>query len=138
MPFALHSRAMTTPAAAPSTTIISAMDLSAAFAKSRSFLETPEYRIGTARREGPGEVEVHDIDTDIFYVIEGTATLVTGGETLEPRVVAPNETRGSSIRGGETRTVGAGDMIIIPKTVPHWFKEVPVPFVYLVVKSTSR
>lgn len=123
----------------PSTTIIKAADLAASFAKGRSFLENPEYRIGTARREGPGDVEIHNIDTDIFYVVEGTAVLVTGGEALEPRTTGPNEIRGSSIKGGDTQTVGAGDMIIIPKTVPHWFKEVPkAPFVYLVIKSTSR
>lgn len=120
------------------TTIISAADLTAAFAKSKSFIETPEYRISTARREGPGEVEVHTIDTDIFYVIDGTAALVTGGEMLEPRQTGPTEFRGSSIKGGVTKTVGKGDMIIIPKNDPHWFKEVRAPFIYLVIKSTSR
>jgi len=124
---------------APVTTIIPAKDLAASFAKGRSFLETPEYRIATARRVGPGDVEVHTIDTDIFYVTEGTATLVTGGDMLEPRTTGPNEIRGSSIKGGETKTVGKGDIIVIPKTVPHWFKEVTeAPFVYIVVKSTSR
>jgi mannose-6-phosphate isomerase-like protein (cupin superfamily) len=123
--------------AEPKTTIIKGADLEAAFAKSKSFLETPEYRISTARREGPGDVEVHNVDTDIFYVVEGTATLVTGGEMLEPRTTGPNEIRGSSIKGGETKTVGKGDIIVIPKLVPHWFKEVPGPFVYLVIKSTS-
>ncbi|MEO8360155.1 MAG: cupin domain-containing protein [Vicinamibacteria bacterium] len=120
------------------TTIISAADLTAAFAKSKSFLETPEYRISTARREGPGDVEIHTVDTDIFYVIEGTATLVTGGEMLESRQTGPHEFRGSSIKGGVTKTVGKGDMIIIPKNDPHWFKEVKAPFIYLVIKSTSR
>ncbi len=124
---------------APAASIIPAKDLAASFAKGRSFLETPEYRIATARREGPGEVEIHGIDTDILYVVEGAATLVTGGEMLEPRTTGPNEIRGSSIKGGETKTAGKGDIIVIPKTVPHWFKEVTqAPFVYLVVKSTSR
>lgn len=120
------------------TTIIDAARTAAAFAAGGSFLETPEYRVGMARREGPGDAEVHDIDTDIFYVFEGTATLVSGGEMVEPRTVGPNEHRASSTRGGEARTVAKGDIIVIPRGVPHWFNEVSVaPFIYLVVKSTK-
>jgi quercetin dioxygenase-like cupin family protein len=123
----------------PLTRVISKDEVKAAFAAGGSFIETPEYRVGMARREGGGEAEVHDIDTDIFYVFEGTATLVTGGEMVEPRTVAPNETRASSTRGGVSKVVSKGDIIVIEKTVPHWFTEVTsAPFVYLVVKSTAR
>jgi quercetin dioxygenase-like cupin family protein len=91
-----------------------------------------------ARREGPGDAEVHDVDTDIFYVFEGTARLVSGGEMVEPRTVAPGEHRASSTRGGEARMVAKGDIIVIPRGVPHWFNEVSgAPFIYLVVKSTK-
>lgn len=122
----------------PHTTIIAAEKVAASLAGGGSFLETPEYRVGMARREGPGDAEVHDIDTDIFYVFDGTATLVSGGELVEPRTVAPNEHRASRTRGGEARTVTKGDIIVIPRTVPHWFNEVSeAPFVYLVVKSTK-
>jgi len=122
----------------PITTIIPAARVAAAFTAGGSFLETPEYRLGMARREGKGDAEVHDVDTDIFYVFEGTATLVSGGEMVEPRAVAPNEHRASSTRGGDTRTVTKGDIIVIPCGVPHWFNEVAAaPFIYLVVKSTK-
>lgn len=121
------------------TTIIGAAEIAAAFTAGGSFLETPDYRVGLARREGPGDAEVHDIDTDIFYVFEGTATLVTGGEMVNPRTVGPNETRAASTRGGLAKEVSKGDVIVIPRTVPHWFTEVAsAPFIYLVVKSTTR
>lgn len=124
--------------AEPVTRVISAAEIVAAFAAGQSFIENPEYRIGLARREGPGDAEVHDVDTDIFYVFEGAATLVTGGAMVEPRTVGPNETRASSTTGGESKTVSKGDVIVIPRTVPHWFNHVSVsPFVYLVVKSTK-
>ena len=124
--------------AAPTTRIIRADELAEACATGASFVETPEYRVGAARREAPGDAEVHDVDTDIFYVLEGTATLVTGGEMVEPRTVGPNETRAASTRGGVAQTVSKGDIIVIPRTVPHWFNEVnAAPFVYLVVKSTK-
>ena len=51
--------------------------------------------------------------------------------------VADGELRGSAIEGGETRHIGAGDVIIIPHGIPHWFKKVTVPFTYYVVKSSS-
>jgi len=120
------------------TTIIPAAQVAAAFASGGSFLETPEYRVGMARREGPGDAEVHDVDTDIFYVFDGVANLVSGGEMVEPRTVAPGEHRASSTRGGEARKVAKGDIIVIPRGVPHWFNEVSeAPFIYLVVKSTK-
>ena len=123
----------------PHTTIISPAEIAAAFAAGASFIETPEYRVGLARREGPGDAEVHDIDTDIFYVFEGAATLVTGGEMVEPRTVGPNESRAPGTKGGVAKTVSKGDVIVIPSTVPHWFTEVTAaPFIYLVVKSTSK
>lgn len=121
-----------------SPTIVPAADVLAAFAAGGSFLETPEYRVGMARREGPGDAEVHDLDTDIFYVFEGAATLLIGGVLVEPQTVGPNEHRASSTSGGEARTVNRGDIIVIPRTVPHWFNEVSAaPFIYLVVKSTK-
>lgn len=121
------------------TTIVAAADVIKAMTQGGSFLETPDYRVGMARREGPGDAEVHDIDTDVFYVFEGAATLVSGGEMLEPRTVGPNEHRASSTRGGHSRTVAKGDIIVIPRGVPHWFNAVSeAPFVYLVVKSTTR
>jgi mannose-6-phosphate isomerase-like protein (cupin superfamily) len=123
----------------PHTTIVDAARVAASFAAGGSFLETPEYRVGMARREGPGEAEVHDIDTDIFYVFEGAATLVTGGEMVDPRSVGPHETRAPRTRGGVAKPVSKGDVIVIPRTVPHWFTEVTAaPFIYLVVKSTAR
>jgi mannose-6-phosphate isomerase-like protein (cupin superfamily) len=124
--------------AEPLTRLIPAAEVLAAFAAGGSFIETPQYRVGLARREGPGDAEIHDTDTDIFYIFEGAAVLVTGGQMVEPRTVEPNEVRAASTLGGEARTVSKGDIIVIPRTIPHWFKEVTeAPFIYLVVKSTA-
>jgi glc operon protein GlcG len=95
------------------------------------------YRVNASRRDGPGEAEVHLHDTDIFYVREGSAVFVTGGTVVEPRQLAPGEIRGSAIEGGVERRLEAGDVITIPRGVPHWFKAVARPFTYYVVKSAS-
>ena len=108
--------------------------VSAAFAKGAVLFEGPGFMVHASRRDGAGQAEVHVKDTDVIHVLEGTTTFVTGGEVVDGKPVAPEEIRGASIRGGETRHLAKGDVIIVPNGVPHWFKEVPGPFLYYVVK----
>src|SRR5215467_3750858 len=92
------------------------------------------YMVHTSRREGPGMVEVHTKDTDILYVLKGSATVVTGGTMVDDKPIAADEIRGREINGGESRKLVPGDAMIIPNGVPHWFKEVQAPFLYYVIK----
>jgi glc operon protein GlcG len=92
------------------------------------------YMVHTSRREKPGLAEIHTLDTDIIYVMEGTATFVTGGTAIETKEIAPNEIRGSRIDGGDTRQLVKGDVIIVPNGVAHWFKEVGGTFLYYTIK----
>ena len=71
---------------------------------------------------------------DIFYVLRGTATFVTGGTVVGGKTTAPNEILGASIRDGKTHQLVKGDVIIVPQSTPHWFKQVEAPFLYFVVK----
>jgi mannose-6-phosphate isomerase-like protein (cupin superfamily) len=70
-------------------------------------------------------------------VLDGTATLVTGGRAVNANTTAPQEIRGSTIEEGQARRVGKGDLVVVPSGVPHLFKDVKGPFVYYVVKVTS-
>jgi mannose-6-phosphate isomerase-like protein (cupin superfamily) len=106
----------------------------AAFARGQPLLEVVDYKIHASRREGPGMAEIHTRDTDVAYVLQGSATLVTGGTPLNVKQTGPEEFRGTAIQGGETRPLTVGDVIVIPNGVPHWFKEVEAPFLYYVVK----
>ncbi|MEO8041897.1 MAG: heme-binding protein [Acidobacteriota bacterium] len=92
------------------------------------------YMVHASRREKAGMSEVHELDTDIIYVLDGTATFVTGGKSVDPKMVAANEFRGTMIDGGETRQLKKGDVVIVPKGTPHWFKQVDGAFLYYVVK----
>ena len=110
--------------------------VSAAFAKGTVLFDgSDKYMVHASHRDKAGMVEVHEKDADIIYVLDGSATLVTGGEIVGGRVVAPGEIRGTEVKGGETRTIGKGDVIIVPAGTPHWFKEVPAPLNYYVVKA---
>jgi len=110
--------------------------VAASFAKGSVLLDgtNRNYMVHTSRREKPGMAEVHTLDTDIIYVMEGTATFVTGGASVDSKEIAPGEFRGLRIDGGETRTLQKGDVIIVPNGVPHWFKEVSGPFLYYTIK----
>ena len=112
-------------------------DVAAAFAKG-SVLFGDEggrnYMVHASHRESAGMAEVHELDADIIYVLDGSATFVTGGTVENRKTTAPNEIRGSSITGGEVRRITKGDVIIVPNGTPHWFKDVSGPLNYYVVK----
>ena len=111
--------------------------VTAAFTKGAVLLDDADgrnYMVHASHRDKPGLAEIHTLDTDIVYVLEGTATFVTGGTAVDPKTIAPNEIRGGAIEGGESRKLVKGDVIVVPHGVPHWFKEVSSPFNYYVVK----
>jgi len=112
--------------------------VSQAFAKGATLYngnaEGKNYRVHTLRRVAPGEVELHVKDTDIFYILEGSATFLTGGAMVEGRDTAPDEKRGKSMNGGTVYHLTGGNVVIIPAGVTHWFKEIQQPVTYLTIK----
>jgi glc operon protein GlcG len=111
--------------------------VAAAFREGATLVGTDEYSVNASRRDRAGLAEIHDRDTDIFYVLSGSAELVTGGEVIEAAMAAPGEWRGRGIVGGVTREVSAGDVLTIPRGTPHWLRTVHAPFTYFVVKATA-
>jgi glc operon protein GlcG len=125
----------TAPSAAVS--FIEGNKVAAAFAKGMPLIEVGEYKIHASRREKDGLAEIHERDTDIVYVVDGTATLVTGGRALNAKSIGPEEIRGATIEGGERRLLKKGDVVVVPNGVPHLFIDVTAPFTYYVVKVRS-
>ncbi len=123
--------------AAPKVTHFPAAQVSKAFEKGMPLLEIANYKIHASHRDAPGIAEVHTKDTDIIYMLEGSATFVTGGTVVAGKNIEPEEIRGKEITGGETRTIAKGDVIVVPHNTPHWFKEVIGPLNYYVVKVRS-
>jgi quercetin dioxygenase-like cupin family protein len=122
--------------AAPSVTYFGSATVRAGFEKgSVLFNQGQSYMVHASRREKPGMAEIHTRDADIVYVLDGTATLVTGGSAVDAKLIEADELRGASIQGGDERQLKKGDVIIVPAGVPHWFKEVSNPFLYYVVKA---
>lgn len=120
----------------PPVLFFDAKQVSASFSTGSVLLDANDrnYMVHTSRRHRPGLAEIHTLDTDIIYVIEGSATLVTGGTAVDAKEVAPNELRGSRIEGGVTRQLSKGQVIIVPNNTAHWFKEVNGEFLYYTIK----
>ena len=108
--------------------------VAAAIAKGGPLVTRPDLLVSGSHREKGGEVEVHDKETDVLYIIDGDATFVYGGKMVGGKVTRPGQWLGSDISGGETHHIVKGDVFVVPAGVPHWFKEVPKSVSYFVVK----
>src|SRR5215469_5247280 len=81
--------------------------------------------------------------TEVYHIIDGSGTFVTGGTMVDPtaspadgttvKILVGPSTNGASIRGGQSRKIGPGDVIVIPPGVAHWFSAVESDMNYLVV-----
>jgi len=118
-------------------TFIDSKDVSAAFAKGMPLLETAGYKVHASRRVEPGQAEIHTLDTDVIYVVDGSATLVTGGKAIDTKEIGPNEIRGTRIEGGQEHHISKGDAVIVPNGVPHQFTAVKGELHYFVCKPTA-
>ena len=108
--------------------------VAAAIAKGGPLVTRPDLLVSGSHREKGGEVEVHDKETDVLYIVDGEATFVYGGKMVGGKVSRPGQWLGSDITSGQTRHIVKGDVFVIPAGIPHWFKEVPKSVSYFVVK----
>lgn len=100
------------------------------------------YRVGVfgvfRPKNMPGDAIAHETrTTEIYYVLEGGGTLVTGGTItdMKPPPAGRNAgPRGDKIDGGVTRHVGPGDIIIIPGRTPHWWSSLDSDIRYLIFR----
>jgi mannose-6-phosphate isomerase-like protein (cupin superfamily) len=122
--------------AAASRTMVSAADVTALIAKAKaerkdnqallaqSMIQLAPYNVSLEYRAAVANAAVHETEAELFYVIDGSATLVTGGKlTNENRTNAANLS-GSGIEGGVSRRVAKGDFIMVPEGTPHWFSAI--------------
>lgn len=92
-----------------------------------------------AERNSNGSAELHEHEADIYFVISGEATLVSGGKMVNPQTQKAGEIRAASIKGGERQHLGTGDVIHISAGIPHQLLVADgKPFSYFVVKVTGQ
>jgi mannose-6-phosphate isomerase-like protein (cupin superfamily) len=108
--------------------------VAAALAKGGPLVTRPDFTVSGSHREENGHVELHEKETDVFYVTAGSATFIAGGSIVGDKVTKAGQHTGSDIKGGTTYHLNQGDVMVIPAGMPHWFKEVPKSVSYYVVK----
>jgi mannose-6-phosphate isomerase-like protein (cupin superfamily) len=106
---------------------------------SAKLTQYPNHFTMIALRHRNGAVEIHDNFADVFLVVKGHATLVTGGSVQDAKSTGPGEMRGTFIENGKEMKLSPGDVVHIPATLPH---QLLMPkgstFVYFVVKIKEK
>ena len=117
-------------------TYTSAAEITALIAKSKSerkenqpivtqrILQLAPYNANLEYRSSVGPAAVHEKEAEMFYVIDGSATLMTGGKLVSESRTNPENLTGTAIEGGTSRTVSKGDFVIVPENTPHWFSAI--------------
>jgi mannose-6-phosphate isomerase-like protein (cupin superfamily) len=78
--------------------------------------------------------EVHDQSDDVYYVLEGTATLTLGGALENPKEVEPGEWRAPKIVGGQKVEIAKGDLIVVPRGTAHHRSTTNQDFTMILIK----
>jgi mannose-6-phosphate isomerase-like protein (cupin superfamily) len=86
----------------------------------------------------PASAEIHDASDDVYYVLDGTATLTLGGTLDAPKEVEPGEWRGPGIKGGQSFDVKKGDLVVVPRGTPHMRSTAGKDFAMILIKVFDR
>ena len=131
-----HAQQPQTSAPAPDPTkaaYVSAADLAAMVAKQPAdrngtisrLLQAPGYAVNIEHRVAVAQTaSVHETEAELFYVIDGAATLVTGGKLIEPTRNGANLSSTKGVEGGTAQKLAKGDFVMVPAGVPHWFTDI--------------
>jgi mannose-6-phosphate isomerase-like protein (cupin superfamily) len=79
-----------------------------------------EYRVGSVT----APASVHEREAEMFYVVEGTGTLVTGGKLRDEKRTNAENLSGTAIDGGTPRRLAKGDWVMVPEKTAHWFTQI--------------
>jgi mannose-6-phosphate isomerase-like protein (cupin superfamily) len=108
-------------------TVMTATELNAALAKLGTDRPNASVRVFTLapytvnvehRSSQPQTASVHEAEAELFYVVDGSATMITGGKLMPDN---------KGIEGGTPTKLNKGDFFMVPKGVPHWFSQIDAP-----------
>lgn len=91
---------------------------------SKPILRLAPYTASLEYRASVGPAAIHVKEAEFFYVIDGSATMVTGGKLVGETHPNPDNMNGTAIEGGTSRTVSKGDFIVVPENTAHWFSAI--------------
>ena len=86
-------------------------------------LQLAPYNANLEYRASIGPASVHEREAEIFYVIDGGGTMVTGGKLVNEKRTNPDNLTGTAVEGGTPRKLTKGDFLVVPENTPHWFSD---------------
>ena len=92
--------------------------------RSAPLLQLAPYTASIEYRTAVANAAIHDTEAELFYVIDGGATFVTGGQLTDAQRSNPENSTGKGISGGNSQHVSKGDFMLVPQGVPHWFSQI--------------
>lgn len=108
-------------------------------AASTKISEYPNHYTMISLRHKNGGAEIHQEFSDLFFVVEGKATLLSGGDLQNGKTVSPGEMRGAAVKNGMSTELTKGDFVHIPAGVPHQLLVAEGgTFIYFVVKVREK
>jgi quercetin dioxygenase-like cupin family protein len=117
-------------------TFSSAADVAALLAKAKadhkdgqptvaeSILRLAPYNVSLEYRSSVGPASVHEHEAEIFYVLDGSGTLTTGGKLANEKRTNAENLSGTAIEGGNSQALAKGDFAIVPENTPHWISAI--------------
>jgi mannose-6-phosphate isomerase-like protein (cupin superfamily) len=118
-------------------TYTSSADITAMIAKAKSerkenqalvsqpILRMAPYKDASLEYRGSvGPAAIHEKEAEFFYVIDGSATMITGGKLVEEKRTNAENLTGTGIEGGSSRAISKGDFILVPENTAHWFSTI--------------
>ena len=90
----------------------------------QSILRLAPYNVSLEYRTAVANAAVHETEAELFLVIDGSATIVTGGKLVEEKRTNAENLNGTGIQNGKSQHVAKGDFIMVPENTPHWFSAI--------------
>jgi mannose-6-phosphate isomerase-like protein (cupin superfamily) len=81
------------------------------------------YNVNLEYRASVGPAAIHEKEAEMFYVVDGSATMITGGKLVNEKRNGDN-LGGTAVEGGNAREIGKGDFIMVPENTAHWFSKI--------------
>jgi mannose-6-phosphate isomerase-like protein (cupin superfamily) len=116
--------------------VASSADVAALMAKAKSerkegqplvsqpLLQFAPYAANLEYRASVGPAAIHQTEAEMFYVVDGAATMVTGGKLVDEKRTNAANLSGTGIEGGTSRRIAKGDFIVVPENTAHWFSAI--------------
>jgi mannose-6-phosphate isomerase-like protein (cupin superfamily) len=93
---------------------------------------SPNQLIRTRRASDPNNASVHPDVTEVYYIVDGSGTFMTGGTILDPN----DRAKGST--GGVASNVAKGDFVVLPPGTVHWFAKINGSVTYIETRFEAK